>query len=254
VSPLAFLLPLLAVSASARTVAFRVHGFATVSDADYQEVALGIELFARVARRSCGADIVPVVSRQRHGEPGEWTYSDDFTDTPVAGGGRFRMRWYQASMYRVATVENLPLTAGQIDLFVRPRWENCGTSFPRVQLQDAEARAQATNGPLAASVLPWVMDRVMLVSRSGMGDCGDYTRVVAHELGHLFVQDDPPHRCPLPDGRDVPCDAGNLMAHSVEGGRDGELYERLAEGTSLSPEQCRRLDASLRTLWDPVAP
>jgi hypothetical protein len=242
----------LALAAPSGAVEFKVHTYQGVSEADYAQVVAGIELFARLAREQCSLELAPTVSRVRRSDPGQWGYSHGWQELPSPSGQPFSFHYYQAGMYQLTRRENLPQVAGRIDVFVRERWENCGTSFPVVQFFDEEARARAANAPLNRDVLPWVANRIMLVSRSGMGDCGDYTRVVAHEVGHLFVQDDPAHHCAVPSGRMVPCDASNLMAHTIENPREEFMFSLLANGTRLTPAQCARAARSLTTLWDPL--
>lgn len=239
------------LAAPASAVEFKVHTYQGVSDADYDAVVEGIELFARLAREQCSLETSPRVTRVRRGDPGDWSYQHGWQELSSPSGRPYSFRFRQAGMYLLTRRENIPPVAGRIDLFVRKNWDNCGDAFPLVQFTDEESRTRAGNAGQERDVLPWVINRVMLVSRSGRSDCGDYARVVAHELGHLLVQDDPPHQCAAPSGRLFQCEASNLMAHTIEDPRGEFLFERLASGTRLTPAQCARATRNLATLWDP---
>ncbi len=244
---------LLPVRGFAEPVDFKIYAFNGVGDADNDQVRDGIQLFVRLVREQCKIKIEPQISVERRGEPGDWEYDGDWRDLAVNSGQVFSFHNYQAGMYRLATREQLPQVPRQIAMFVRSGWENCATSFPIVEFYDAHEKSRTQNRELNRTIVPWIANRIMLVSQSSQRACESYPRMVAHEIGHIFIQDDPPHYCPAPGSPDrmIPCYGENLMAHTMQLGRD-PMDEGFATGTMIYEPQCRQIEKSLGTLWDPL--
>lgn len=137
---------------------------------------------------------------------------------------------------------------------------NCGFALPKVQFQKASGNSHNKE------VVDLLKNIVLIdTSRDNHGDCVNRTRILSHELAHVFVQDDPAHLCLGSGGNKMPCPKENLMASLVwvptprkprpgeEGTRMGEaenfgMRQIQANGTKLTPDQCEAVKRTIQEI------
>ena len=126
----------------------------------------------------------------------------------------------------------------------------CGDAFPRVQFKNVPQTEHNTN------MIDRLKDRVLLNGTPG-NSCKYQKRIAAHELAHIFVQDDPSHTC---EGSACPPEnllsdriyeqpsIGNpdpagmeLMDELEMGFSDYDRFPLDTTGDELTPSQCGRV-------------
>lgn len=136
----------------------------------------------------------------------------------------------------------------------------CGFAFPEVQFSSTE---QSPQSPVSSR-----LKNNLLINFQQSG-CGSYQRLVAHELAHLMVQDNPAHMCENEDKQLRPCPENNLLSvfrtlspkppvHKFPGkpnfpfpqdNFDPAMPQKLPSiGTQLTPGQCQAIAHTVKKL------
>lgn len=191
-------------------------------------------------------------------------------DSPLAFL-RNTFQYYQYPLYRF--LKHHPQIAKRSHkkeislILVKELSDHCAFSFPRVQFPSTPT------SPREKEIISLLTNRIILaLSPHPAFGCHNRRRLVAHELAHIFIQDDPknPHTC-LMNGELHPCPPTNLLANfailwesphrfyssnsmislplqATRFMQSDDLFpeEVLATGTDITPEQCDQIEQSLQ--------
>ncbi len=140
----------------------------------------------------------------------------------------------------------------------------CGFAFPEIQFTAEE------DYPSHQKVQR-LLTNSLLINYQQAG-CGSYNRLVAHELAHIFIQDNPAHYCPNEAGELRPCPEDNLLSvfrtvrpnpvgtkkpgghNPFPSGGIGEFNDPMIPqklpsiGTHILPVQCRAIAKTVQKL------
>jgi hypothetical protein len=187
-----------------------------VSAADEQRVVEGIQFFTKIVKDNCNINIkASIEARGLSASSKVFQYEQSWTPLPIEKLGNYYFRYYQKSVFELTTQHKLTQAPNAVTLFVTDHLSgHCGFAFPDIQFTDNQSLLQNSNSLINNKVLPWVRNRVLLGSTSSNTlDCANSNRLVAHELAHIFVQDNPPHFCWDDDvKKNIPCEDNNILA------------------------------------------
>lgn len=257
ISVLIFCFAAIAARADTYDINFNVINLNSVSQQDEQRISDGIQFFNQLLQRQCGFNLNANVSR-RDLQVTNSTFVEDsnWSERHIPGVGSYFFRFYQQQMYSITTENNLRQRNNEVSIFVTPRLDACGFAFPDIQFLDDETTAKNSDARITSHILPWLRNRVIVGATSqGFSDCANSNRLVAHELAHIFVQDESPHTCFDENaGHHVRCAEDNILATrrliypEPRPGRPrppgygmDEPEVRPAVGTIITPHQCESI-------------
>ncbi|MBI5631340.1 MAG: hypothetical protein HY921_10715 [Elusimicrobia bacterium] len=211
-----------------------------------EEWSSGIGLFKDLVQKHCGFElpiIVPPPVRI------EGLARESLLLERAAGVPYYRAA-LKALLRRYPAIPALRRKAEVSVIMVKNLEEHCAYAFPTVAFIEK-------NGAFSKAEKDALSGRVLVSLDSGL-DCRNVGRQMAHELAHVFVQDEPPHQCRGPEGGMTPCPPNNLLADfwveknspppgrygrgggDEDGGIDDILGQNLhpATGMELTPDQC----------------
>ncbi|MDD0854398.1 hypothetical protein HBN50_14900 [Halobacteriovorax sp. GB3] len=128
---------------------------------------------------------------------------------------------------------------------------HCGFAFPIIQFEQMQS-------PLLKEVL----QNHLLISQDRAG-CGNLSRLIAHELAHLFIQDNPPHQC-----GDQRCGEENILSvyryikprpsqFGSRGSRGGDIFDDFLNprqapsiGVEFNEKQCESVARTVDQLME----
>lgn len=187
-----FLVLLIALSpAYAKTISVNVF---ESGDQDFFEIAKrGLEFFSAQVKRSCSIEMDFEINKGSIAS----THNINFVnETTVVNYGGLQLKYFQPSLLELLKSNNLLKHKRELTLIDVPNLTgHCGFAFPRVQFEEN----------MQMDFKEHMMNHVLLNLKSG--GCGSSSRLIAHELAHIFIQDDPPHMC-----ENGPCDENNILS------------------------------------------
>lgn len=246
-----------ALTAYAQTydINFNVINLNSVSAQDEQRVIDGIQFFNQILQRQCGFNLTANISR-RDLEVSNSTFIEDdsWSERHIPGVGSYFFRFYQSQMYSITTENNLQQQENEVSVFVTPSLDACGFAFPDIQFLDKVTTSKNPDARITSHILPWLRNRVIVGATSqSFSDCANSNRLMAHELAHIFIQDESPHTCFDENaGHHRGCPDENVLAtrrriypeprpgrpRLPDHGMD-EPEIRPAIGTIITPRQCQ---------------
>lgn len=182
-------------------------------------------------------------------------------------------QYFQYDLWRILKASPYAIPTDGIKLISVPNLDGyCGFAFPKIQFASA-------NDYLPNAQVEKMLTNSILINYQ-QASCGSYNRIVAHELAHLFIQDNPAHYCPNSSGGLSPCPEDNLlsvfrtvrptsMSHKKPGqaglfspdggdpfnsGKPGGFNDPMVPqklpsiGTTLLPEQCRAIEKTVQEI------
>lgn len=91
-----------------------------------------------------------------------------------------------------------------------------------------------------------------ILIQEGDISCGAKERLVAHELAHLFIQDNPPHGCRDNNGEVVDCPVDNILQNEIVTysgiGRNLKPHYIQAKGLAITQKQCQDIQKTLNQI------
>jgi len=254
-----------ATSSFAETVNFRIIN-TNASSADEAKIRDGIEFFKSIYNQHCGAEISGQITHQRVNPPAGFSFVNDssWTLAQVGANASYWFRFFQKSMFDFNQTHRLSQRKNEVTIYLQQNLgSHCGFAFPDIQFTDAQARVKNPNAGINNSVVPWIRNRVIMAAPTQNGsDCANSNRMTAHELAHIFVQDESPHTCWDTELRRYQtCPEDNILAtyrYVYDEPRFGrgrppgpdldEPQVRPATGTRLDQNQCQAIFNTIQNM------
>lgn len=112
-------------------------------------------------------------------------------------------KYFQAELAQIIYDNELTREANEVKIIVVDGFDGyCGYAFPEVQFNFGKEYEENT--------LTSKLKNHILINSSQFG-CGGFSRLLSHELGHIFIQDEPAHTCKK-NGKIFRCKENNLMS------------------------------------------
>lgn len=235
---------------------------------DFQEkMQNGLQYFFDLVNRQCHLDIsyrVDVLSPLEL--PFERFTFDGYPRQYRVNHEESYFTYFQHDLAKIFVHSPQSFKEKSIKIFSVPNLDGyCGYAFPPIQFKLGDEY------PLNEKLTKKIEHTLLL--NYEQGGCGNFNRIMAHELAHLFIQDNPPHQCKNDSGEMRPCDEENLLSvfrlvapeypfkkpgnHNPFGGNHGpEMGDPMAPkrmpsiGTSLTKDQCQAIKRTVQTLDD----
>lgn len=242
-------------SSSAETVHFRIIN-TNASSADEAKIRDGIEFFKSIYKQYCGGEITGQISQQRVIPRAGFSFTNEssWALADIGSGASYWFRFFQKSMFDFNRTHQLHQRKNEVTIYLQQQLgTHCGFAFPDIQFTDAQAREKNPDVRTNNLVVPWIRNRVIMTSPTqNDSGCTNSNRITAHELAHIFVQDESPHTCWDRElGRYQTCPEDNILAtyrYIYDEPRFGrgrppvlspdEPQVRPATGTRLDQHQC----------------
>ncbi|WP_034728603.1 hypothetical protein [Bacteriovorax sp. BSW11_IV] len=163
-------------------------------DSQFFETAKrGLEFFSLQVKRSCSIDIDFEINRGSIASTHDINFVNETMTVEYEG---LQLKYFQPSLVELLKSNNLLNYKRELTLIDVPNLTgHCGFAFPKVQFEQS----------LPMDFKEQLKDHVLLNLKGG--GCGSSSRLIAHELAHIFIQDNPPHMC-----EDGPCDENNILS------------------------------------------
>jgi hypothetical protein len=243
-----------------RPIVFQIYSFSGIPEPSYHQVVAdhhsALSGFVDLLRSQCQIDTVFTIPppKELTIKPGASLFtSPRFQGLPQFDSElEFPFEFYQHQLYQllqqIGPIER-DRPSREVAIYMAEGLNgNCGFALPEVQFN------QVPKTDRNKRIIDLLKNRLLINSApQKRGECTNRSRILYHELGHIFVQDDPAHTCLGQDGCRRQCTKENLMASLVWvplpprprdrsarslGPDDARMRQIEAQGVSLNPDQC----------------
>ncbi len=244
------LLILIYSNISLAEIVFTVHQNPFQNTMKTESVENAVNAFASILSRECGIEFNYRVE-----------LGDEITSMPseykievlpkekIINGEKNTYKFYQYELDQIVKNNNLRRRSNEVKILIVNDFDGyCGYAFPEIQFDYLENDQQ---NPLTNSLKNYIL------LHSNQRDCGGLNRLLSHELGHVFIQDNPAHMC-TENGKEFNCKENNLMSvfryskpapvFNPGGFGGGGMFDdpmrprKLPSiGTGLLPDQCQAI-------------
>ena len=213
------LLNSLFITASVEAQPLSIRLYAPVHPAPFDftldQIESGLKTFKRSVEANCGFDFNYEVSYEPNltPRPEHFSYSTVFHHQTLADGSTFPFRYFQKPLYEWIQNSHLERPKKSLGIFI---FESpTGKSFAQPPAQFAELLAHPS--PQVQDVLDRLIDTVLIDDIEKFDSCLPLYRNVAHELGHIFINQPlgHDHHCEIDGEWQIDCPPGNLMRVTV---------------------------------------
>lgn len=162
-----------------------------------QKIESGVEFFKNSVKESCGITLdFNIKIEAMTSDIGQRFKSHTYYKKEVTKYGPQNFIYFQKDLYDYLDLNEGLVNSNGIKIHDVDEVEgHCAFAFPKIQFEKMNSKK-----------LRKTLENHILLSRESEG-CGSSSRLIAHELAHIFIQDDPPHRC----GNKL-CDEDNLLS------------------------------------------
>ena len=242
-----------------KNINFKLININNVSSGDEERITEGVHFFNQLIEQHCGFRLkAEIQSANLNTSDAGFHFESIWSPVQIGQLGTYFFRFFQEKIFRLTRENQLQQAENEVSIFVTNKFDMCGFAFPDIQLTDQQNLSKNTNTALNAKIFPRIRNRVIMGAASqSVSDCSYSSRIVAHELAHIFVQDESPHTCwDSENQRYKGCPEDNILATRrlldpqprgrwrPPGYTFGDPMEpefRPAVGTQITPHQCRAI-------------